>query len=372
MSARSKRPFRESGARAAGAGFTILELMVVIALAAFLLTLGASVFLSGGKGAAYRQMVQSVSGLISSARDASSSVPAAVVVDPEGRKVFGLTSRNVQELHFEPYPAEEGEVDPTVTVSDGIRGFRVERMDGEILPTGGRTGGGLRLTAGQVVDCGAYPAYDSRNGVHASLWISASRRAVGTLVQKGASFKVALDGPSRLTVQVKVDDQGGPEDVTQSVEIPPIAPGAWVGVQFTYDRQSLIVSTDHGYGPVERGRWAETRPLRLDPDASLVVGSAGFDGVIDDFVFAVVHSSEPLIVPPDVLLLGKPQTIRFSGGQLDETAHQALPSIAFQFGDRITTLEIGRGGLVSNQLETSAADGPAPTESADPRFEKAE
>ena len=96
---------------------------------------------------------------------------------------------------------------------------------------------------------------------------------------------------------------------------PTVRPGEWVGVYVTYDRAHLVVSTDHGYGPVERKRVPETRPARVDPGASLLLGGANFDGVLDDFVFAAVHASQPVLMPRDVALAGELRTLHFANGR---------------------------------------------------------
>ena len=128
---------------ASRSGFTIMELLVTIGLAAFLMTLGASMFISGGQGTAYKQAISDVSAMISTVRDRSSSVPSSLVLDPENGTVHALTSRTVQELHFEPAPSDGDEI----IVAMGIGDREVLRNDGQFVGDG-RVGGGAAPDAG--------------------------------------------------------------------------------------------------------------------------------------------------------------------------------------------------------------------------------
>jgi prepilin-type N-terminal cleavage/methylation domain-containing protein len=360
--------------RYAEQGFTIMELLVVMALAAFLMTLGATVFMSGGQGATFNQAVSDVTALVNTARDASSTVPAAMIIDPEKGEVWGQTARRVQALYFEPFPAGDDEQESDgVDVAMGIRGYDVERMDGEIVARGGHVGGGLRLAPGQIVDCGNYAPYDVRDGLFLSVFVQPTRRLSGAVIEKGSAFSIAFVSGGRLSVKIQVeDDKGDPEMVERDVKIPETRPGDWVGVSVTYDRQFLTVATDHGFGPVQRDRHPETRALRIDPDASLVLGGPAFDGVMDDFVFSGVHSTEPIRMPRDVSLLGKARAIRFVGGRLDESAHQGMEAVGIQFKGKVRTLQIGKSGMVQDIVDSGTADQGAEADPSGAEFEKAD
>jgi hypothetical protein len=134
--------------------------------------------------------------------------------------------------------------------------------------------------------------------------------------------------------------------VTASADIPQIRPQHWVGVRVGYDRSQLAIWTDEGFGWVLRGTKTESRPLATSPEQSLTVG--GFTGLLDDFRFAGVHSTEPLRMPAGVVIEGaKPYTIRFLGGRLDPAAHLSTQVIRLRAGDRVTRLNVATNGMLN-------------------------
>lgn len=357
-----------AGRRRGERGFTLMELLVVLGLAAFLMTMGATLFLGAGQGTAFRQAVSDVTALVSTVRDASSTTPATLVLDPEAGEVSARTARPVQELHFDPIPQEDGDFD----VHNGIGGYDCTFNPANIDPTGGRVGGGLKLGPNETVDCGNYSPYDVTDGFSVVLYVKPRTRATGTLVDKGQAFTISLAGPTRLVVRIGVDSKAGPEVVERSVTIPAVPAGEWLGIHVSYDRQTLTTATDHGYGPVRRDHYSETRPLRPDANANLVIGGRSFDGTIDDFTFSAILSNEPIRMPADVVLLGEPRMIQFVGGRLDEAAHPINETITMQYQTRVNTLVIGRSGLVQDLIDTTTGADDLPDTGADQRFDKAE
>ncbi len=328
------------------AGFTVMELMITIGLAAFLLAVGVGAILKTGQTTAYRQAAASIAAMVGQARNASSYMPSALVLEPEEGVLYGLTAKPLQELHFDPLPAEEGE---PLDVAQGIGGLKVREMNGQIIPGGGVVGGGLRLQGG-IVNCGAYSAYDVTDGFSISIWIQPEGLVRGSVISKGDAFDVRLQGRGQLNVRMMVDDQGGPEQISRTVQIPDAAEGDWFGITVSYDRQQLVVFTDHGYGPVERARIPETRALRPDPESDLILGNATFSGMVDDFRFSGIHRDEPLNMPVDVVLLGESRVIRFADGGLDPNTHPGVEQIQLQYGQQLTTLEIGQNGAVQGVI----------------------
>ena len=337
------------------AGFSIMELMVTMSIAAMLLGLGVGVFMSAGRTTAYRQALGDVEGLISKARNASSRHPAAIVVDATNREIHGLTQRIVQELHFEPRPQEDG----TLTFVSGIDGLTCDTSAGRLEPQGGRVGGGLRLDGGSV-PCGDFAAYEVTDGLTAELWLKPDTSAACDVVSKGDTLLVKLGGAgagrARLTVKLGLSGEGGPDKTEQSVDVPAPPPGEWTGIFVSYDREALTIATDYGYGPIVQLRWTEEhRRLLVDPTTELVVAQ-GFVGTIDDFRFGGIHVHEPVRMPQGVKIEGSgaPRTIRFRGGRLDPDKHQGSERIVIVGPQVSTSLEIAPNGMLT-KLENAAA-----------------
>lgn len=346
-------------------GYTLMELIITIALAATLLALGAGVFLGLGKRTAYQQTLSSVAGLVRQAQNASSHVPASLVLDPENGTITGLTEKTLQELRFEVRPPREGDTGSEADWINGVGGLECEVVGGQVEDRMGRVGGGLRLDGG-TVNCGNYAAYDVTEGLSLELYIKpdAGTSVASNLIRKGEAFEVNLvassRGATRMRVKLATEDAGGSDAIRREIVLPPVRMGEWLGVRVVYDRTELVVSTDEGYGFVERDRYPdpEGRPLKTDPEAPLEVMDGGFSGYIDDFRFGGVDSDEPLQMPREVEIVGKERRqIVFDNGRLDNRKHLSAQMIAIKFEGRTTVLEIGQNGQIQ---EVRYAEGDEP------------
>ena len=342
-------------------GYTLMELLVSMTLAAVLLGLGAGAFFTLGKRTAYQQALADSAGLVNKARNASVRFPAAVVTDPDTSTLYGRTEQVLQELHFEPRPGEGD----SVTFANGISGLEVDAALGQLVERGGRVGGGLRLN-GSPVDCGDYAAYDVVDGISLEIWVKFERLGAAVLIDKGNAFSVRLipsRGTARLEARISVEDKGMRDETAVTAEIPAIAENEWVGIYVSYDRKTLSVSSDHGYGPVERGSIPESRTLKPDYDAHLRVG-VDVLGVIDDFRFGGVTVEDPIRLAQGVVLDGPARTIHFRDGKLDGRQHPGVEQIRLRSGAQVTVLEIGQSGTVQRVYDDSDGQGPPPADDA--------
>lgn len=336
-------------------GFSLLELMVTMALATMLIGMGAGVYMKMGRRTAATQAMASVNQMIVRAKNSSSKFPAAIVCDTEEQQIQAYAEDVVQELHFEPRATDSGPYVPM-----GIEGRDCNVAAGEPVETGGRTGGGLRLNGGSI-DCGRFAAYDVDQGINAEVWLRPASSPKCELVAKGETFLVRIEGTasySRLTVRMNVRDVAGTEDrVERVVNIPTIRPDEWVGIRVSYDRSELVTATnDGGYGFVVRDRWKESRRLAVDPSAPLVVAN-GFSGIVDDVRIGGVRSADPLQLPQGVTFWGANPPVRFADGRLDPAVHAGPARIAIRSEDTISTFVIGQNGTVLTIEQT-----PAPSE----------
>ena len=345
----SRRSLRPDG------GFTLMELMVTMAISATLMGMGAGLFLSMGKRTASDNALASISSLIANVKNASSRFPAMLVVNPTTDSAPGTVQAMAQEvrqeLHFDPRTVE-GQLVPEA----GIEGRDCNLMGNSIDPNGGRVGGGLRLGGGKI-DCGAFAAYDVTDGLTVELWMKPDSAGSADLISKGDALRVRLEAGGRISASLQVQDEHGAEKVTLAAAIPAIRPNQWVGVRVAYDCTAVTIATDTGFGWVVRGTKEERRRLAPAPDASLMVG--GFSGMIDDVRFAGVHSTEPVVMPAGVKLVGtKPQTIHFVGGRLDPVFHLGAARVAMETAGRRSTLEIAQNGALSIAYTDAAVEAP--------------
>jgi hypothetical protein len=328
-----------------------------MAIAASLMGMGAGLFMTMGRRTANDSALASVSSLVVNVKNASSRFPAILVVTPNTATTAGSVAAMAQEvrqeLHFDPRRYEGQTADVAAT---GIEGRECNFMGNTVDPTGGRVGGGLRLGGGRV-DCGNYAAYDVTDGLTAELWMKPDGVGAADLVSKGDGLRLRLEAGNRISVSVQIEDEKGNEKVNLAANIPPVRAGQWLGVRVAYDRATLSLATDNGFGWVVRGRKDERRRLAPDRNAPLLVG--GFSGMLDDFRYAGVHSTDPLVMPEGVKIVGtKPQMIYFVGGRLDPAVHLGPARLALESGGRRTTLEIAQNGAMSVAYTDAAVEAP--------------
>lgn len=348
-------------------GFTLMELMVTMAIAASLMGLGAKMFVSMGKRTAAENALSAVSNLIVNVRNSSSRYPAMLVVDPAAGTVQAMAQEIRQELHFDPRKLE-GVAAPVIEA--GIEGRDCDLMGNQVEPTAGRAGGALRLGGGKV-DCGAYAAYDVTDGISVELYLKPDSIGSADLVSKGDAIRVRMEPGNRLTATIGVQDEHGVEKVSASAVVPGWRANQWLGVRVSYDRTRLSIETDSGFGWTPRAKKDEARRLVPSPDANLTVG--GFSGLLDDFRLAGVHSTDPVVMPQGVTLVGKKvDVIHFLGGRLDPAVHLGVARVGMEWSGRRTTLEIAANGMLSVSYLDVAAETPADDKGSDPALPKKE
>ncbi len=145
------------------AGFTLAELLTVLAILSMVGALGAGAFQLARRQYALTASAASVAGVIRAARNAaiSSGVTARVVADPIEGEVTSYGFETVGEWDFER--EEDG-------ASLGARNAPASLRDGAARGKGYR-GSGLRIGGPAHADCGSLSAYDLRAGVYAEAWI---------------------------------------------------------------------------------------------------------------------------------------------------------------------------------------------------------
>lgn len=339
-------------------GFTVIELMVTMAIASALLALGAGMFLRMGRRTAVTQAITDVNLLVTKARNASSRYPAELVADPKENTLSAKIDEVLQELHFEARPIDGGEIVPM-----GIEGRDCTIVGGDVVADGGRVGGGARLNGGGI-SCGNFAAYDVDQGVSAEAWIRPATPPKCDVVSKGRTFQVRLEtigsAASRVVVKVLLQDplSGAQEAIERSVAIPLVRVGEWIGVRASYDGREIVVATDDGYGPIVRDRYPETRRLAVDAEAELRFGS-GLDGWIDDCRFGGVRASDPVRLPEGMSVVSE-KRIRFLDGRLDASVHPGSEKLAIRSGTSVTTFDIGPNGTILGVKVEDAPAAPVP------------
>ena len=244
---------------AARDGFTLLELIIVMALIALLAGLGAGAFRVARRNYGFAASAARIESVLRAARNTSISTGTRsfVVVDPVGREVWAQAFESVGEWSFED------------------------------RSTPGRVGNGAKFGSGSApIDCGNSARFDLQAGVSIEAWVrhdlaepirpprsvrkKASRRKLGkkpantededfSILEKPGAYYLGLTSGGGLL--------GGIGDYYVETENDVVAPNRWVFVRMTFDGRRLALSADG----VER--WSF--PLDSAGSGSLAAGSRG-------------------------------------------------------------------------------------------------
>jgi prepilin-type N-terminal cleavage/methylation domain-containing protein len=333
-------------------GFTLTELMAVLAIISIVGGLSAGAFHLAHRSYALSASGSRVEGLLRAARNSaiSSGVPSRVVIDTAAGEAIAFGFETVGEWGFES--EEDG-------VSYGARRAPAALRDGAEIGEG-RAGHGLSLSGKAYADCGTLSSYDLRAGVAAEAWIRWSGEGAGghTVVAGSGGTRrlrtpgaagsgrtasraaplgdaagiVARGGAYFLGLAPDGSLEGRIGDYRVRTSSGAVLPGRWTRVALIYDGQEVALSADG----VERETYLPDRPPdekkrpppppSIPPSAeSLTIGSpqASFRGEVDE---VRLHGMvEPLRYPlgPGERLLGWKKVIRFERrGRLDPRYHE--------------------------------------------------
>ncbi len=305
------------------AGFTLVELLIVVALLGTLLGMGLGLFarLDLGDRVVRTQVVGQVRAArnFAVAREAS----AVVVLDHDQRRVQASGLAVVGTWHFEEATlagafghmpsAAEGRL-----IDDGFQG---KALDFTGLPDGSHAAWPVHTD----------PAWDPRDGFSVALAVKRTGQLGGT----GGGGSVLRLGDS---LGLEIEENGvlrmwfAPELVSEDktvrkggrvfVETEPgaVPAGRWCTLDARYDRVRMEVAVDG----VVRARLAEDAAVwRAEGPLRLCGANAPFQGAIDRLVVACAVREDGYQLPPDVRFSKEtPRLLRFAaGGTLDRELH---------------------------------------------------
>ena len=320
-------------AQRCAAGFTLLELLLVIGIIGLLAGIGLGMFATFDPGR--RAAVGLVQNVLRQAHQTAVArrAPELVRIDAASGTLVAEALEVAGTWHFET---------PDLAGGRGLaatsRGF-----PGEPLTSSGYTGRALDFeqggrTAEVRIDLGADPLLDPRRGFSLDVALRPARLAAAKVVDLGGIVQLlvradgGLDG--RITTR-RVDELGrevaGPPVTVRSAP-GALRPGRWTRVTLGYDRRELALFADG----VPLGVRAEEREL-WDPKGPLSLGNpgGGWAGALDQRVLATVRASEAFVLPQGVTFASDaPQIVRYlAGGSLDPALHAERVSLALVFDD---------------------------------------
>ena len=316
---------------AGGAGFTLVELLLVMALIALILGVGVGMFTRLDLGD--RVAVALVQDALRSAQNfaVARSAPARVRFDLATGAIQADGMLVVGTWRFESLPPSgayglDGSVRGGRLVEDGFQGQALSFV-GE--PPRSR----VEFT---VQDD---PAWNLREGFQLRCALRSMKEGGGPVLALGETLglETTPSGGVRAWFAAEVADEAG-GSVRRGQRIPIEAPSSslvpdrWSVVELQYDRRRFRMLVDG----TEAASVDEEMPVsRVDAALVLSPGNAAWPGAIDNLSVSATAAREETRLPRNVRFAsGSPAEIRFApGGGLDRGAHPEPVKLAVEFED---------------------------------------
>lgn len=332
-------PVRARSERRNGwAGFTLLELLVVIALLTLLAGLGAGAYQMARRNYSLSAAASHVEGLLQAARNTavSGGMPVRVVVDAPARTFTAHALENLGEWSFE---SDRGPLGDPV------------RLEGARYVSEGYIGRAVDLGAGGYVDCGNSSRYDVRAGLHAEARVyparplsdpapadprRGSRRTptASTVLAKGEAYSLGITPDGALEGRI------GDYRVRTAPRV--VLPGRWTRVTLRFDGEVSLLADGirrpalaaDGETPGRSRRRDSPKSIPLD-DGPLTIGSPAhsFPGRIDEVRLRGLVEPLQYHLDPTFSVLGWKKEIHFDDrGHLDSRFHERPVRIVLHEG----------------------------------------
>ncbi len=315
---------------AARAGFTLVELLIVMSLIAVLLGLGLGVFAKLDLGD--RVAASSVQNVIRSAHNwaIAQGTGSRVRIDAKAQTIRAEGFLTVGTWHFETEPFTgafdiEGSSSGGHQIDGGFQGHALS-FEGE----GGhprvtfavKSNASWTFTEGFAVRCAVRRAGDQG----------------GALLDLGGvvGIDTTADGAVKAWfVAQRADDeqtQGRGGRVAMTTNSGLLAPGRWSQISVEYDRRMFTIFVDGQ----PAARLDETAPVaQLEGNLVLSPSQSAFPGDLDDLVVAAVVAGDTTELPRGIeFAKGTLAELVFeAGGGLDRTVHKEAAKVVLDLGD---------------------------------------
>lgn len=294
------------------AGFTLLELLTVLALLSVLLGIGAGAFrrVSLGKALAVAQVKDALRAARLFAIEEQN--PARVEIDAPSGTMRTVGFVRVGNWHFE----REGDGWPTGWEARG----EVERTDEGALGAALSLGG----SPGDAVVLGRSPSFDSPDGVAIEVFVLRREGSEGTLLGKGRSFGLEATAAGGVSGWVALR-RGKPKDPPRRLRVDVdggLDAGRFVRVGLSFEGTRLTLALD-GW-PAAVAELEEPERMEPDPEAPLVLGGGNtpLAAILDEVALSIVVSRTwPEL--PDGVRFGSSGVVHFDErGRLDPMLHK--------------------------------------------------
>lgn len=327
--AQQRRP-RSHRSDRARAGFTLVELLLTIAVISLILGLGLGTLARIDMGE--RVSLAEVQNTLRAARNwaVAQDSPSCVRIDAAKKTIRAEGLQVIGTWRFENDSLE------------GAFGVRGANLGGKPLERGyrGRALSFVGEPARSRVEFPVQtdPACVLRHGFRIACALRSEEDTGGTVYALGDSLGLetstngALKGWFAPEIVDTRGDTGRGGRVLVDAPAGSLLASRWSEVVFAYDGRALTLEVDHtlvGRTLVEAPVWPAGGPLVLSPDVQ------PWSGAIDDLVVAVVHAGQTIELPSRVAFAKKtPSMIHFeAGGGLDREFHSEPVTLTLDLDD---------------------------------------
>lgn len=324
-------PRRNSEGQRARRGFTLLELLTVLALISVLMGIGVGAFRKLNPGRA--MAVAQVKDALRSARlfALEQSVTSRVVLDVKENVVAASGIVAVGDWHFE---TEDGRGWPVNARFDG----------GTSVQPGGAIGNCVVFPPSDpgTVRLGRGPAFDFVAGMRLEAFVRVGKDATGRILSKGEAFVLSI-GPGRaLKGSVMVSSRQSGEtaepltvDATEALPVE-----RWVRVGLTHDGRSLKL-WQNGVEVASIDDQERRLPVP-ESDAEIMLGSVrpAFVGAIDEVKIGSFVTQQAPPLPEGVRLSAGGDVWFDARGRLDSRFHTKPVTITLVYDDESRTRDV--------------------------------
>ena len=367
--------------RPASGGFSLIELIVVIAIAALILSLSIGGYMMMGRGLSYNAAAQLIQGQLLAARNTAISQHSSsfVVIDGKNNTIQTFGQKNVGVWHF-----DDDAVGENVSITAGALSQTGPLKNGAGTTTTvtlaeGRYGAALSFPGPAAedleklyVECGTPPAYvtkyNLREGVALSAWVYAEDKPGGAQLSDGEFLpivaKVGDDteslSPYALFLEYVLSEEklkvgalislssGQVNEVLSDDAI--VRPRSWTHVAMVYTNGGAGIRIFVN-GILRKENSSVSGPLKLNQEPVHIgqtenttrsgassVTSAWFSGLIDEVLLGAYETGSPETIPEKVTVLVVnpssedpalgPHKVYFDArGYLDRQYHSDIPEV---------------------------------------------